>query len=97
MYSALSDNEKLLVSNYDVLVSARDTYEWLETSPDYGDATGDGKVNLADVSATLKHIAKWDIEIDTDLADVNRDSKVNMTDASMILKYIAKWDIILGR
>lgn len=62
----------------------------------YGDANGDGKVNLSDVSALLKYIAKWDIEIDTKAADVNRDEKINLSDVSLILKYIAKWDVTLG-
>ena len=60
-----------------------------------GDATGDGKVNLADVSLILKHIAKWDVTPDLGAADVTGDSKVNLADVSLILKYIAKWDVTL--
>ncbi|MBE6707706.1 MAG: hypothetical protein E7578_00515 [Ruminococcaceae bacterium] len=60
-----------------------------------GDANGDGKINLTDVSMILKHIAKWSVTLDLDVADVNDDGKVNLTDASLILKFIAKWDVIL--
>lgn len=57
-----------------------------------GDANGDGKVNLSDVSLTLKHIAKWNgISIDLNRADVLNDGKVILSDVSMMLKHIAKW------
>ncbi len=62
----------------------------------YGDATGDSKINLADASVILKHIAKWNVPLNTDAADVTADGKVNLTDVSRILKFIAKWDVILG-
>jgi len=97
LYAALSESEKLLVSNYDVLTAARETYEWLKISPMYGDVTGDEKINLTDVSALLKYIAKWDIDINTELADVVPDGNINLNDVSAVLKYIAKWDIILGK
>jgi len=60
-----------------------------------GDATGDGKVNLADASLILKYIAKWDVTMYTDAADVTGDGKVNLADVSLLLKYIAKWDVEL--
>lgn len=64
----------------------------------YGDATGDEKINLADVSLMLKHIAKWgDLELDLVAADVTNDEKINLADVSLMLKYIAKWEyIVLG-
>ncbi len=61
-----------------------------------GDVTGDGKINLTDVSLILKHIAKWEVTLNTDAADVTVDDKVNLADVSLILKYIAKWDVVLG-
>ena len=60
-----------------------------------GDVNGDTKVNLADASLMLKHIAKWDVAIDPFAADVNGDYKINLSDVSLILKYIAKWDVVL--
>lgn len=66
-------------------------FDFVKSVP--GDATGDDKVNLADVSLILKHIAKWDVTLDTDAADVTGDDKVNLADVSLILKKIAKWDV----
>lgn len=60
-----------------------------------GDADGDGKVKLADVSVMLKYIAKWDVEMDSSNADVTGDGKVSMTDVSLLLQYIAGWDVVL--
>ena len=60
------------------------------------DANTDRKVNLADVAMVLKHIAKWDVQLDTYAADVTGDLKVNLADVSLMLKYIAKWDVVLG-
>ena len=57
-----------------------------------GDANGDGKINLSDVSLILRHIAAWDVEIDP-LADFDGNGKVNLSDASLVLKYIAKWNV----
>lgn len=58
-----------------------------------GDATRDGKINLADASAMLKSIAKWTIGISTSASDLDGNSKVNLGDVSVLLKYIAKWDV----
>ena len=60
-----------------------------------GDTDRNTKVNLADASLILKHIAKWDVSPDLDAADVTGDGKVNLADVSLILKYIAKWDVVL--
>ena len=57
-----------------------------------GDATGDGKLNLSDVSMILKYIAKWDVEVDP-LADFDENGKITLGDAAYVLKYIAKWNV----
>ena len=62
-----------------------------------GDISGDGKINLMDVSAVMKYIAKWDVELTTEAADVTGDGKINLMDVSLIMKYIAKWDVVLGK
>jgi len=67
-----------------------------EMSVMYGDANGDGKIALSDASLVLKHIAKWDVEINESNGDANGDGKIALSDASLILKYIAKWDVVLG-
>ena len=63
----------------------------------YGDVTCDGKVNLGDVSAALKKIAKWESSINEYAADVDKNAKLNLGDVSKMLKKIAKWeDVSLG-
>lgn len=57
-----------------------------------GDANGDGKINLLDVSAILQHIAGWEVTVDP-LADFNDDGSINLGDASLILKHVAKWNV----
>ncbi|MBE6708987.1 MAG: hypothetical protein E7578_07080 [Ruminococcaceae bacterium] len=86
-----------------------DEYGWLyaETNIDelgmftvagirYGDVNEDHKVNLSDVSAMLKSIAKWDVTVNGISADANRDDKVSLSDVSLIMKYIAGWNIYFG-
>ena len=52
----------------------------------YGDATGDGKVNLQDAIMVLQAANGKDVTIDREAADVNGDGKVNLQDAIRILK-----------
>ncbi|MBE6708867.1 MAG: hypothetical protein E7578_06455 [Ruminococcaceae bacterium] len=59
-----------------------------------GDPTGDGRINLSDISIIMKYIAKWDISKYTfieDAADVTHDGKIDLHDVSKILKYLARW------
>ncbi len=63
----------------------------LEPSYIFGDANGDGKINLADASIIMKYIAKWrDLNINIYAADYDRDGKVNLSDVSRILRYAAE-------
>ncbi len=61
-----------------------------------GDANGDGKRNVSDVTLLLKHIAKWNVSLNKISTDTNGDGKLNVTDATNIMKFIAKWDIEIG-
>lgn len=61
-----------------------------------GDLNSDGKINLLDLIALRKHLAKWSVEIDIDAADCNVDGKVNLLDLILMRKYLAKWNVILG-
>lgn len=66
-----------------------------------GDADGNGKVNVKDVTTIQKFAAKL-LSLDTEnaeyAADVNLDTKVNVKDATAIQKYLAKikLDIVIG-
>ena len=63
----------------------------------YGDCNTDGKINMADVLVLRKHLAKWDVKINTANADCNADTKINMADVLLLRKYLAKWDVVLGK
>ncbi len=60
----------------------------------YGDVNRDGKIAIPDVTEILKHIAKWDPDINVDAADVDGNDKINVNDVTKMLKKIAKWDDI---
>ncbi len=72
------------------LVETMDTSALLK-----GDVTADGKVNLSDVTAMLKKVAGWDVEVPEDAADANGDGGVNISDVSLTLQYIAGWDVTM--
>lgn len=56
--------------------------------PLFGDANGDSKLNITDVSTILKKIAGWNVSVNAK-ADYNYDGKINLTDAAQILRSIA--------
>ena len=62
----------------------------------YGDVNNDGNVNLLDLIALRKYLAKWDIKIDESAADCNVDEKVNLLDLILMRKYLAKWNVVIG-
>ena len=68
----------------------------LEKTVNYGDLNGDSKINLLDLVAMRKHLAKWTLEIDKDAADCNADGKINLLDLVLMRKYLAKWNVVLG-
>ena len=55
----------------------------------YGDANGDGNVDMKDVLVIRKNIAKLDVEINLSAADVNGDGSVDMKDVLLVRKFIA--------
>ncbi len=61
-----------------------------------GDINDDGDVSLADVTLLLKHLASWDVTINSIAADANADNAVNLADVTLLLKYLAGWDVTLG-
>ena len=61
-----------------------------------GDMTGDGKVNVRDVTAMQRHLAGLE-ELTDDrlaLADTNGDGKVDINDATLLQMYLAEYDNI---
>ena len=55
----------------------------------YGDANGDGVVNMKDVLLLRKFLADLEVDIDQTLADANRDGELNMKDVLVVRKYLA--------
>ncbi len=62
----------------------------------YGDVDRNGKINLGDVTSTLKYLAGWGSEMSLAAANVadTADGEVNIADAVKLLKYAAGWDDI---
>lgn len=60
----------------------------------YGDADGDGKINILDVTHIQKHLALLVTISDEDLelCDVDESGKVNILDCTTIQKYLAKYE-----
>lgn len=58
----------------------------------YGDANGDGRINVLDLSAIARHIMNTNILSNTYAfgGDSNRDGKINVLDLSLISRYIMK-------
>ncbi len=63
----------------------------------FGDANGDGVVNLKDLSRLRKYFAGNDVEIDIVCIDLNGDGVVNLKDLTRLRKYLAGDDITLGK
>lgn len=66
----------------------------------FGDANGDGKVNIRDVTAIQRHLA--DLEAIPEqllvLADANGNGEIDITDATCIQMFLAEFDgIVLGK
>jgi len=83
------DDDKFVATD-DVIFAGTDSLRALI----YGDVDRNGKVTLTDVSGAMKHIAKWNPDINTDAADVDKSGSVNLLDAAKLLKQIAGWDDI---
>lgn len=62
----------------------------------YGDADGDGKINMLDVLLIRKYIAKQPVTPDITACDVTHDSVINMLDVLKIRKFIAKHPVDLA-
>ena len=58
-----------------------------------GDATGDGKVNIADVIRIQQKLAGWKVKIDEKASDVTGDGKVNIADVIRIQQKLAGWKV----
>lgn len=60
-----------------------------------GDATGDGRVTLADAILILEYATGSSANINLSNANVNADSDVDLHDALIILQHAAGWNVVL--
>lgn len=57
-------------------------------TPKLGDANGDGKVNINDVTMIQKHLAGISVNIDLSQCDTDRSGDISIKDATVIQKYL---------
>ena len=60
-----------------------------------GDANGDGRININDVTAIQRHCSELEIindELRLKAADVNRDGKITVDDATCVQCCLAEYD-----
>ena len=60
-----------------------------------GDANGDKRIGIADVTAIQRHLAEFETleGIYFTAADINQDGVINITDATLLQMYLAEYDI----
>ena len=76
--------------------TAENGYYHTPTGACYGDINSDDNINLLDLVALRKYLAKWKVTIDEVAANVNGDKTVNLLDLIMLRKHLAKWDVYYG-
>ncbi len=88
-----NDGNYIAIDNFQVWTPDYDFESLL-----YGDANGDGSVNISDVTKMLQAVAGWEITgYNEAAANVNGDNAVNLSDITKVLQFIAGWEgIILG-
>lgn len=75
------------------------TYEITLNGVPVGDVTGDGQVNINDVTAIQRHLAGLELipEARLAFADTNGDGHININDATVLQEYLAGYPIVLGQ
>jgi len=63
---------------------------------DYGDVSGDDKINGRDYALLIQYINGWSVTITETNADVNGDGKINGRDYALLIQYINGWPVVLG-
>lgn len=64
-----------------------------------GDADGDGRITISDVTAIQRHMAEYDKLTGTALlaADADGNGTVDINDATHLQRYLAEFDVVLGK
>ena len=99
---SLTDMEAVYDNGYLIFVTDHFSYYAVGTDENggaaIGDVNGDGNIDVDDVLAIQKHIAKLEILSGNRLAaaDTDGNGTVDIRDATLLQKYIAKYDVTLG-
>ena len=73
-----------------------------EPEVDYGDANGDGVVDMSDITLLMQYMANYDYDTGTSTmevgagADANGDGTVDMSDITLLMQYMANYDYDTG-
>jgi hypothetical protein len=74
----------------------------VEETVDYGDANGDGVVDMSDITLLMQYMANYDYDTGTSTmevgagADANGDGTVDMSDITLLMQYMANYDYDTG-
>ena len=78
-----------------VMIAVPNAYVTIE-SHIYGDANGDGIVNLLDAMRIAQWYNGWGVDICEICADANGDYRVDLLDAMRIVQWYNGWGVTLG-
>ena len=64
-----------------------------------GDANGDGKIDISDVTAIQRHVSEYEILTGDRFiaADCNADGKISIDDATLLQRFLAEFNVKLGK
>ena len=54
----------------------------------YGDVNGDGVVDMADLAALARHVARIELLADLSRADINNDGRISAADVTMLAQIL---------
>ena len=62
----------------------------------YGDADGNGVVDVDDVILLQQYVAEWEVELNATTADADGNGVVDVDDVILLQQYVAEWEVVLG-
>lgn len=81
------------------LITVSATVEKPEHAVMIGDANGDGKIDISDVTAIQRHVSEYEILTGDRFiaADCNADGKISIDDATLLQRFLAEFNVKLGK
>ena len=84
-------NNDALLPNIDELLAAVKTYA--EITVKAGNINSDNAVNLKDLIALARYVAKWNVSVNNRTVDINGDGEVDLSDVTHLAQFLAGWDV----